>query len=116
MSSDSPVRSDGDRARSLSAAILHGLAAPEDAESYRVTKRNACTGCPSSACAVCGAILPGDVIIVHHKVKGKRHLSDKAVHYLGHGRTHYETGYIYRGEPVTVDLDLNELEAYLQPA
>ncbi len=76
---------------------------------------NACTGCPSSACAVCGVVLPGDVIIIHHQVKGKRHLSDKAVHYLSHGLTHYETGYIYRGEPVTVDLDLSELEGYLQP-
>src|SRR5512133_450824 len=112
---NSPVRTDEDRARGISATILHGLAAPGEAVSYRVTKRDACTGCPSSACAVCGAVLPGDVIIVHHKVKGKRHLSDKAVHYLGHGMVHYETGYIYRGEPVTVDLDLNELEGYLQP-
>ncbi len=111
----SPEPPQDERAKGLSAAILRGLASPGEARSYRVTKRNACTGCPSSECAVCGVVLPGDVIIVHHQVKGKRHLSDKAVHYLGHGLTHYETGYIYRGEPVAVDLDLNELEGYLQP-
>lgn len=111
----SPISTDEDRARRISAAILHALATPGEALSYRVTKRNACTGCPSSACAVCGAVLPGDVIIIQHQVKGKRHLSDKAVHYLGHGLIHYETGYIYRDEPVTVDLDLSELEGYLRP-
>ena len=109
------MSTDEDRARGISAAILSGLEAPGETLSYRVTKRNACTGCPPSACAVCGVVLAGDVIIIHHQVKGKRHLSDKAVHYLGHGLTHYETGDIYRGEPVTVDLDLNELEGYLQP-
>jgi hypothetical protein len=112
-----------DRARRLAAAILDGLSTanadglstPNEELGYRVTKRNACSGCPSSACTVCGVVLPGDVIIITHSVKGKRHLSDKAVHYLSHGLTHYETGYVYRGEPVTVDLDLNELEGYLQP-
>jgi hypothetical protein len=110
-----PTATDEERAKRVSAAILDGLAAPGEAQSYQVTKRDACTGCPSSACAVCGVVLPGAVIIITHQVKGKRHLSDKAVHYLGHGLIHYETGYVYRGEPVAVDLDLNELEGYLQP-
>jgi hypothetical protein len=109
------MSTDEERARRISAAILHALSTPDETLSYRVTKRNACTGCPSSACAVCGVVLAGDVIIIHHHAKGKRHLSDKAVHYLSHGITHYETGYVYRGEPVTVDLDLSELEGYLQP-
>jgi hypothetical protein len=109
------MSTDADRARRISASLLHGLAVPDDTLSYSVTKRNACTGCPPSACAVCGVVLAGDVIIVQHPVKGKRHLSDKAVHYLSHGLTHYETGYVYRGEVVTVDLDLSELEGYLQP-
>jgi hypothetical protein len=109
------MSTDEARARRISAAIRHGLATPGEAQSYRVTKRNACSGCPPSACAVCGTALPGDVIIIQHQVKGKRHLSDKAVHYLDHGLTHYQTGYMYHGEPVTVDLDLSELEGYLKP-
>jgi hypothetical protein len=107
---------DADRARRVSAAILDGLATPGASAHFKVTKRDACTGCPSSACAVCGAVLPGAVYIVTHAERGKRHLSDKAVHYMGHGLVHYETGYIYRGEPVTVDLDLAELEGYLDLA
>jgi hypothetical protein len=109
------MSTDADRARRLSAAIMDALAAAGEARSYSVTKRDACTGCPSSSCAVCGAVLPGAVIIIEHAARGKRHLSDKAVHYLGHGLTHYETGYVYHGEPVTVDLDLNELEGYVRP-
>lgn len=105
--------SDEERARRLSAAIIAGLAGAPAGARYAVTKRSACSGCPPGACTVCGLSLPGDVFIVTHHVKGKRHLSDKAVHYLGHGLTHYETGYIYRGEPVTVDLSLDELEGYL---
>jgi hypothetical protein len=35
------------------------------------------------------------------------------VHYLGHGITRYETGYIVRGEPVVVEIDLEELAGYL---
>jgi hypothetical protein len=109
------MATDEDRARHISASILRGLAASDESLTYRVTKRNACTGCPPSSCALCGVVLAGDVFILSHTIKGKRHLSDKAVHYLSHGLTHYETGYVYRGEPVTVDLDLSELEEYLQP-
>lgn len=101
------------RARRLAAAILDGLRQAPEGARYRVARRDACSGCPPGACSECGATLPGDVYIITHQVKGKRHLSDKAVHYLGHGLTHYETGYVYRGEPVTVDLSLDELEGYL---
>lgn len=105
-----------DRAQRLSAAILDGLAVPPPDVAYKVTKRGACSGCPPGACDICGVSLPGDVYIINHPSRGKRHLSDKAVHYLGHGRTHYATGYLYRGEPVTVDLNLEELEPYLDLA
>ncbi len=102
-----------ERAKRLAAAILNGLQRAPEGAAYRVTRRDACTGCPPGTCAECGAVLPGDVYIITHHARGKRHLSDKAVHYLGHGLTHYETGYVYRGEPVTVDLSLDELERYL---
>lgn len=105
-----------DRARRLSAAILDSLASPQPEARFRVAKRGACSGCPPASCEVCGVSLPGDVYIITHQIKGKRHLSDKAVHYMGHGRTHYSTGYFYRGEDVTVDLDLDELEPYLDIA
>jgi len=104
---------DAQRAQRIAAAILAALLDAPAGARYRVTKREACSGCPSSACTECGANLPGDVFIITHQTRGKRHLSDKAVHYLGHGRTHYETGYVYRGEPVAVDLNLAELEGYL---
>ncbi len=105
-----------ERALRISQAIEIALAQPAGNGRYTVTKRNACAACPPSACKECGLALPGDVIILNHSVKGKRHLSDKAVHYLGHGLTRYQTGYVYRGEPVVVDLDLSELEGYLDLA
>ena len=110
------MSTDEARAQRLGAAILNGLADPPAGARYRVTKRGACSGCPPGACDLCGVVLPGDIYIITSEAKGKRHLSDKAVHYLGHGRTHYETGYVYRGEPVTVDLSLDELEPYLDLA
>lgn len=102
-----------DRAWRIAQTIEAALSEPGPQSSYTVTKRAACSACPPSSCSVCGFVLPGDVIIINHQVKGKRHLSDKTVHYLGHGLTRYQTGYIYRGEPVIADLDLHELEGYL---
>ena len=107
------MTTDEARAQHLGAAILSGLSEPSPEAPYKVAKRGACSGCPPGSCEVCGVSLPGDVYIITHQVKGKRHLSDKAVHYLGHGLTHYSTGYMYKGEAVTVDLSLDELEAYV---
>ncbi len=107
------MSSENDRALRIAQTIETALAQPAHDCNYTVTKRMACSACPPSSCSVCGFVLSGDVIIINHQVKGKRHLSDKTVHYLGHGLTRYQTGYIYRGEPVIADLDLHELEGYL---
>jgi len=40
-------------------------------------------------------------------------ISDRTVHFLEHGITRYETGYVVRGEPVSVDIDVEELARYL---
>jgi hypothetical protein len=40
-------------------------------------------------------------------------ISDRTVHYLAHGITHYATGYVVHGELVVVDIDLEELAQYL---
>jgi len=105
--------SDEERARRIAQTIEKALTGQGAQSNYTVTKRTACSACPPTSCSVCGFVLPGDVIIIHHKDRGKRHLSDRAVHYLGHGLKRYQTGYIYQGEPVLVDLDLDELEGYL---
>lgn len=78
-----------------------------------MSRITACGSCPPFICPECGCPLAGDAIIIDHVRKGRRRLSDKALHYLGHGMTSYQTGYIYQGHPVTVDLNLDTLEAYL---
>jgi hypothetical protein len=104
-----------DDARAVRIAQVIGDAPAQPAEGigYTVARRSACATCPPAACSICGVSLPGDVFIISHQVIGKRHLSDKAVHYMSHGVCRYQTGYVYRGEPVVVDLNLSELEGYL---
>jgi predicted Zn-ribbon and HTH transcriptional regulator len=81
--------------------------------SFVVSKQSGCLACDPGACPRCGYLFTGEVIVIDHKTRGKRTLSDRAVHYLSHGIAHYQTGYIVHGEPVTVDLDLEELASYL---
>lgn len=80
---------------------------------YVVSRQSGCLACDPGACPECGYLFTGEVIVIDHKTRGKRTLSDRAVHYLSHGIAHYQTGYIVHGEPVTVDLDLEELASYL---
>lgn len=101
-----------ERARQIAQIIYEALGKPSH-EDFTVTSRGGCAACDPGACPECGYLFTGDVITIDHKTKGKRTLSDKAIHYLSHGITHYQTGYVIRGEPVVVDLDLDELASYL---
>lgn len=107
---------DDARAMRISQTIVAAPSVPAEGMGYSVARRNACVACPPAECSICGLSLPGDVFIINHQAKGKRHLSDKAVHYMSHGLVRYQTGYVYRGEPVIVDLNLAELEGYLDLA
>ena len=80
---------------------------------FAVSKQSGCLACDPGACPECGYLFTGEVIVISHKTKGKRTLSDRAIHYLSHGIAHYQTDYVVHGEPVTVDLDLDELASYL---
>ena len=80
---------------------------------YTVTRQGGCLSCDPGSCWECGYLFSGERIIIHHAVKGERVLSDRTVHLLAHGITHYQTKYVVYGEPVIVDLDLDELAGYL---
>jgi hypothetical protein len=80
---------------------------------FTVTKRGGCSTCDPGSCSECGYLFMGEAVVINHRIRGKLTLSDKAVHYLSHGITRYQTSYIVHGEPVIVDLDLDELASYL---
>ena len=80
---------------------------------FTVARRPGCPVCRHGTCRVCGHRFLGEAIIVAHPVHGKHALSDRAVHYLSHGLTHYETGDVIDGQAVSVDLDLVEIAGYL---
>jgi hypothetical protein len=105
------------RARRIAQAIEQLLLAPagDDAVAggFKVSRRCGCVACNPGVCSYCGHVFTGEVIEISHASKGKRVLSDKAVHYLAHGVTTYETGWTIRGQPVVVDLDVEEVASYL---
>lgn len=89
------------------------IGARQDSRSFTVSRRAGCLACDPGSCPECGYLFTGELVTIEHRLKGKLTLSDKAIHYLAHGITHYQTSYIVRGEPVIVDLDLEELAGYL---
>lgn len=100
----------------LAGAVAEGEAprtAAAPARRYTVTRTGGCIACDPGACTLCGYLFTGEIITIQRAEKGKRVLSDRAVHYLSHGVSRYETAYLVRGEPVIVDLDLDELAGYL---
>jgi len=100
------------RAKQIAQVIQQAIENPCPGD-FTVTSHVGCASCDPGSCPECGFLFTGDIITINHKIRGKRTLSDKAVHYLSHGITHYQTGYVVRGEPVVVDLNLNELAGYL---
>ena len=101
-----------ERARQIAEIIQEALGKPATA-SFVVTSRGGCTSCDPGACPECGYLFTGDIITIVHNLKGKRAVSDKALHYLSHGITHYETGYVIQGEKVVVDVNVDEIAGYL---
>ena len=112
-----------ERARQVARAIEHALREPaaselasisgESSQAFTIARRGGCTSCNPGTCPQCGHLFTGEVIEIVHASRGKRVLSDKAVHYLSHGMNCYETGWIVHGEPVIVDLDVDEVAGYL---
>ena len=100
------------RARQIAATIQDALEKPPR-EAFSVVKRVGCASCDPGACSECGYLFTGETFTIVHALKGKRTLSDKAVHYLSHGLVRYETSYVVHSEPVVVDLNLDELAGYL---
>jgi hypothetical protein len=80
---------------------------------FTVTRETGCLSCNPGVCWVCGYLFTGERIIIRHVTKGERVLSDRTLHLLSHGIVRYKTQYVVRGEPVIVDLDLDELAGYL---
>src|SRR5512143_639498 len=100
------------RARQIAGAIQAALETPPTGN-FTVIKRVGCASCDPGACPECGFLFTGETFTIVHTLKGKRTLSDKAVHYLSHGLVRYRTSYVVHGEPVVVDLNLDELASYL---
>jgi hypothetical protein len=100
------------RAKQIAQAIQEAMDKPIQGN-YSVLRHGGCASCDPGSCPECGFLFTGEVITIDHKIRGKRTLSDRTIHYLSHGITHYQTGYVVRGEPVVVDLNLDELAGYL---
>jgi hypothetical protein len=80
---------------------------------FTVTRESGCLSCDPGACWVCSYLFTGERITIRHVIKGERVISDRTLHLLSHGIVRYKTQYVIRGEPVIVDLDLDELAGYL---
>jgi hypothetical protein len=103
---------EAERARHIAQIIQNALGQPP-AGNFTVTSQGGCTSCDPGSCPECGYLFTGDRITIAHKTKGNRTISDKALHYLSHGVTCYQTNYVVQGMPVTVELNLDELASYL---
>jgi hypothetical protein len=80
---------------------------------FTLSRRAGCLACDAGSCLECGYLFTGESVTIDHRLRGKLTLSDRAIHYLSHGITRYQTNYVVHGEPVVVDLDLEELAGYL---
>jgi hypothetical protein len=103
---------EAERARQIAQIVEQALGAPPSGI-FTVTKRGGCASCDPGACPECGYLFTGDIITIEHTTKGNRTVTEKAIHYLSHGITCYQTNYVVRGEPVVVELNLEELASYL---
>ena len=83
------------------------------AQRFTVSRQGGCLACDPGACSECGYLFSGERIIINHAVQGERVISDRTLHLLTHGISKYQTKYVVYGEPVVVDLDLDELASYL---
>jgi len=104
--------SEAERARQIAQTIQAGLSG-SPAGNFTVTSRGGCASCDPGACPECGYLFTGDIVTIQHVLRGKRTITEKAIHYLSHGITHYETGYVIQGERVVVDLNVDEIASYL---
>jgi hypothetical protein len=104
---------DRDLARQVADVIEQARKSMRAGLRVMVTVRGGCKICDPGVCPECGHLFRGETIQIDHAVLGKRCISDRTVHFLMHGITHYETGYVIRGEPVTVDIDVEDLAKYL---
>jgi len=102
-----------ERARQIADAIQGARGVWPIGASFAVTVRGGCTACDPGACSECGYLFTGEILTIDHLTRGRRVISDRMVHYLSHGITRYETGYVVHGEPVIVEIDLEELAGYL---
>ena len=103
---------EAERARRIAQVIQETMGKPSTGN-FTVTSRGGCVSCDPGVCPECGYLFTGDIITIEHETKGKRTLSDKAIHYLSHGIVSYKTGYVINGETVVVDLDPDEIASYL---
>lgn len=80
---------------------------------FTIKRQGGCMSCDPGSCWECGYLFSGERITIYHDEKGERVLSDRTLHLLTHGITRYPTKYVVYGEPVVVDLDIDELGSYL---
>lgn len=100
------------RARSLAAAIQLARSAALT-HPFRVVIHR--TGAPLTdpTCADCGHAFIGEVFIVESAGRGRRAISERSFHHLAHGRAIHETGDVLDSQPVRVEIDLADWEAFL---
>lgn len=102
-----------ERAKQIAEAIQQARGVWPIGAPFSVSVRGGCAACDPGACNRCGQLFTGEIFTIEHLTRGRRVISDRTVHFLEHGITRYETGYIVRGEPVIVEIDVEELATYL---
>jgi hypothetical protein len=102
-----------ERAKQIAEAIVQGRGGWPVGARFSVWVRGGCAACDPGACDRCGHLFTGEVYTIEHLERGRRVISDRTVHYLTHGINRYETGYVVHGEPVVVEIDVEELATYL---
>jgi hypothetical protein len=102
-----------EQAVKVAVAIEQARSGSSDGAAISITVRSSSQARLFGACTRCGYRFSGDVLIVQHPSYGRRSISERSLHYLGHGTTRHDTGHRLFGEPVFVEIEVEEWVRYL---
>jgi hypothetical protein len=101
-----------EKARQVAAAIERAIGVANSAR-FSVVLRDSRTSSDRTFCTSCNRQFTSVSYIIEHREHGRCAVSEKTVHYLAHGMTRYETGYVVDGRQVMVEIDPEDLRKYV---